>query len=84
VVVHVLVAERDADNPLPDQGRQGVHHLVLLAAILKARRDPLDQPDGSIGVAQQQTAGGGRGRVGMLLAVRAELEGDRPSLFQVA
>jgi hypothetical protein len=57
VIVHVLVAERDAHDPLPDQGRQGVHHLVLLAVVLEARGDPLDQPDGSISVPQQQTAG---------------------------
>jgi hypothetical protein len=56
VIVHVLIAERDADDPLPDQGRESVHHLVLLAAILKAPRDPLDQPDRAIRVPQQQRA----------------------------
>jgi hypothetical protein len=56
VVVHVLVAKRDADDPLPDQGRQGVHHLVLPAVVLEAPGDPLDQPDCSIGMPQQQTA----------------------------
>ena len=62
VVVHVLVAQRDADDPLPDQGRQGVPHLVLPAAIAKARGDPLDQAERAIGVAQQQPAGiGGHG-----------------------
>jgi hypothetical protein len=56
VIVHVLVAERDADDPLPDQRRQRVHHLVLLAAVLKARRDPLDQPNRTIRMPQQQPA----------------------------
>ena len=41
-------------DPLPDQRRQGVDHLVLLSAVSKARRDPLDQPDRTIGVPQQQ------------------------------
>ena len=57
VVVDVLVAERDADDPLPDQRRQRVHHLVLLALVDEARGDPLDQPDRAIGVPQQQPAG---------------------------
>ena len=54
VVVDVLVAERDADDPLPDQGGQSVHHLVLLAAVSKARRDPLDHAERTIRVPQQQ------------------------------
>ena len=41
---------------LPDQGRQGVHHLVLLAVIHKAPGDPLDQPECAIGVPQQLRA----------------------------
>ena len=40
VVVDVLVAQGDADDPLPDQGRKRVHHLVLLAVIDKASRPP--------------------------------------------
>jgi hypothetical protein len=50
MVVDVLVAERDTDDPLPDQSRERVHHLVLLATILKARRDPLDQANRAIRV----------------------------------
>jgi hypothetical protein len=62
VVAHILIAERDADDPLPDQGRETVHHLILLAVVLKARRDPLDQPNRAIGTPQQQPAGvGGHG-----------------------
>jgi hypothetical protein len=33
-----------------------MHHLVVLAPILKARGDPLDQADRTIGVPQQQPA----------------------------
>ena len=54
VVVDVLVAQGDADDPLPDQRRQGVHHLVLLALVDEARGHPLDQADRTIGVPQQQ------------------------------
>ena len=56
VIVDVLGAQGDADDPLPDQRRQRVHRLVLLALIHQARGDPLDQPDRAIGVAQQQPA----------------------------
>ena len=56
VVVHVLIAQGDANDPLPDQGREGVHHLVLLAVIHKAPGDPLDQPERAIGMPQQQPA----------------------------
>jgi hypothetical protein len=56
VVVHVLVAQGNADDPLPDQGRQGVHHVALLPVVLKACGDPLDQPERAIGVPQQQPA----------------------------
>jgi hypothetical protein len=56
VIIHVLVAERDADDPLPDQGRQRVHHPILLAFIDEARGDPLDQPNRAIGMPEQQPA----------------------------
>ena len=45
VVVDVLVAERDRDDPLADQRRQRVDHLLGVAVIGEARRRPLDQPD---------------------------------------
>jgi hypothetical protein len=53
LVVHVLVAQRDADGPLPDQGWQRMQHLVLLAAIHKARSNRLDQPNRLIAAPQQ-------------------------------
>jgi hypothetical protein len=56
VVVHVLVAQGDADDPLPNQGRQRMHHLVLLALVHEARGHPLDQAERAIGVPQQQSA----------------------------
>ena len=54
VIVHILIAQGDAGDPLPDQSRQGMHHLVLLALIDEARGHPLDQADRTIGVPQQQ------------------------------
>ena len=53
---HLRAELRDADDPLPDQGRESVHHLILLPTILKARRDPFDQPNRAIGMPQQQPA----------------------------
>jgi hypothetical protein len=50
VVADVLVAEGDADDPLPDQGPDAVLHLVLLAFIHEACSDPPDQADRAIGV----------------------------------
>ena len=62
VVVHVLVTQGDAHDPLPDQGRQGVHHLAVLATIHKACGDPLGQAERALGLTQQQpTAIGGHG-----------------------
>jgi hypothetical protein len=62
VVAHVLVAGRDADDPLPDQRRQRVHHLALLALIAEARGHPLAQAERVIGAPQQQPAAvGGHG-----------------------
>jgi hypothetical protein len=58
VVAHVLVTQGDADDALPDQGRERVHHLVPLALIDEARGHPLDQPERAIGVPQQQPAAG--------------------------
>jgi hypothetical protein len=49
-------SERDADDALPDQRRQRVHHLGLLALIDEARGHPLDQADRAVGVPQQQPA----------------------------
>jgi hypothetical protein len=57
VVADVLVAEGDADDPLPDQRRQRVHDLVLLAFIHEACSDPPDQADRAIGVPPQQRPG---------------------------
>ena len=45
VVVDVLVAEGDRDDPLANQGGKRVDHLLGLPMIGEARRHPLDQPD---------------------------------------
>jgi len=54
VVADILVAKRDADDPLSHQGGEAVHHLVRRAPIHKAGCHPVDQADRPIGVAQQQ------------------------------
>jgi len=54
VVAHVLIPKGNADDPLPHQGREAVHHLVLLAPIHEAGCHPVDQTDRPIRVAQQQ------------------------------
>ena len=57
VVDQVLVAERDAEHPLPDQCRHLVHHPVRRPAVREAGREALDQPDRPVGRSEQQPAG---------------------------
>ena len=62
VVNEVLIAERDPEDTLTDEGRQLVLDQVGVAGVLKAGREALDQVDGAIGGAEQQCAGIGRDR----------------------
>ena len=57
VVDQVLVAERDAEHPLPDQRRHLVDHPIRRPAIGEAGREALDQPDRPVGRPEQQPAG---------------------------
>ena len=57
VVDQVLVAERDAEHPLPDQRRHLVDQPIRRPAIGEAGREALDEPDGPIGRPEQQPAG---------------------------
>jgi hypothetical protein len=57
VVVEVLIAERDAEHPLADQGHHLMLDQVLATYIVKARRKPLRHPDRPIGRSQQQRPG---------------------------
>ena len=57
VVVDVLVAQRKANDALADQGAQGVDHPLRAARVTKAGRNPPAQPDGPVGLAQQQRPG---------------------------
>jgi hypothetical protein len=66
VMVHqVLVAERDAEHALPDEGGHVVLHALHGASVAEAGGEAPDQPDGAVGGAEQQRAG---------------VRGDRPAV----
>lgn len=65
VIDQVFVAERDAQHPLAQQGRNVVHNSVAGTAIRKAQGEPFDQPDRPIRRPEQQRAG---------------VRGDRPAI----
>ena len=54
VVDEILVAERETEDALADQGRDAVFGTGRVATITEASREPLDQPDRTIRGAQQQ------------------------------
>ena len=56
VVDQVLIAERDAEHPLPDQRRHLVDHPLRRPAVGEAGREALDQPDRPVGRPEQQPA----------------------------
>ena len=56
VVDQVLVAERDAEHPLPDQRRHLVDHPLRRPAIREAGREALDEPDRPVGRSEQEPA----------------------------
>lgn len=56
MVDEVFVAERDAEHPLADQRRQIATHPARHSAVAEAGGEAVDQPDGSVGGAQQQRA----------------------------
>jgi hypothetical protein len=62
VVDEVLIAERDPEHPLADQGGQPMLDAVRVVGVAEARREPPDQADGAIGGAEQQRAGIGGDR----------------------
>ena len=57
VVVQILIAERDPEHPLADQGRDLVLDQFRTPLVVKARRKPIHHPDGAIRRAQQQRSG---------------------------
>jgi hypothetical protein len=57
VVVQVLVAERNAEHALADQGADVVNDPVRCPAIRKAGSESVDQIDRLVGRAQQQRPG---------------------------
>ena len=52
VVVEILVAKRDPENPLTDQGRDLVLDPLRMPLVVKARRKPVHHTDRSIGRSQ--------------------------------
>jgi hypothetical protein len=54
VIVHVLIAQRQADNPLADQRFERMHYSPRIAPVPKARPNPIDQANRSIHLPQQQ------------------------------
>jgi hypothetical protein len=57
VVVQVLVAERDADDPLHHQGLDGVLRQFRIALVAEAGGKAAGQADHPVAGAQQQSAG---------------------------
>jgi len=60
VVVKVLVAERQAEDPLGDESLQRVNGEKRAAAVGKASREPIRQSDRLVRLAQQQRPSVGR------------------------
>ena len=56
VVEQVLVAERNAEHPLPDQRRHLVDHPLRRPAVDEAGREALDEPDRPVGRPEQKPA----------------------------
>ena len=57
VVDQILVAERDGEHPLADQRRQLVGDPAGIAAVAKAGREAVNEPDRPVGRAEQQRPG---------------------------
>jgi hypothetical protein len=57
MIVEILVAERQREHPLADKRCHAVLDQLRPAPVLKARGEPLDEPDRPICRAEQQRAG---------------------------
>jgi hypothetical protein len=57
VIVHIFIAQGQADDPLVDQRPERMHHPARIAPVTKARRDPVDQADRPVRLAEQQRSG---------------------------
>jgi hypothetical protein len=57
VVDQILIAERNPEDTLPDQGRYAVLDQLRMAPVLEAPGEPLNQAERPIGCAEQQAAG---------------------------
>jgi len=54
VIVEILVAQRQRENALPEQIRDGVFDEIAIAVIDEALGRPSQQPDRLFGLVQQQ------------------------------
>ena len=57
VVDEILIAEGEAEDALADQPRHAVLDPIRRAVVVEAGGEPLDEPDGPVGGAEQQRAG---------------------------
>jgi hypothetical protein len=57
VVIQVFVAERNPEDPLTDQRRDLVLDQFLAPVVVKARREPINEPDCAISRSQQKPSG---------------------------
>jgi hypothetical protein len=57
MILQILVSQRQAKHPLPNQRTHSVLDQLGAAMVGKATGQPVDQADGRIGLAQQQGAG---------------------------
>jgi hypothetical protein len=54
VLVEILVAQRDPEHPLTDQGRDLMFDVLRTPLVVKAQRKPVHYTDRSIGRAEQE------------------------------
>jgi len=76
VVVEVLIAQGQAEDPLAHQSLDPVLHIAGVAPVPETLREPTDQPQATIHLAQQQTAGV-RGDVAAIEAGHHHAAADR-------
>jgi hypothetical protein len=56
MVDEILIAQRQAEHPLRDQGLHLMHHIGAMAPVAKAARKAIDEPDGLVRLPEQEGA----------------------------